>query len=106
MITFFRSHLELMALTESRDCKIKFLNNDHLYIENIDSGQKKRYLRSLESQKVKLPHIPKLIKEKWIHNKKSISKFLDNLEDNIEVKSSYDLILLERQNNRNIHDVA
>ena len=106
MIPFIRSISELMAITESRDCQKDFPKMNEIYISTVDSGQRKRYLRTIDETKVDLPHLPKIIRRKWINNKKSVSRFFNDLDYNNQIQSSYDLTLLERQNNRNQQDVA
>ena len=106
MIPFIRSLSELKAITKSRDCHINLSRNNERYNSTIDSGQRKRYIRSPEKKEVELPNLPKIIRHNWIQNKKSISKFIDELDYNNQVQSSYDLTLIERQNKRSQQDVA
>ena len=106
MITFIRSLSELMAITESRDTqKVLFQNNDR-HCSIMDSGQRKRYTRSMNKNEVKLPELHKTIRYKWIKNKEDIRKFIYELDYNNQIQSSYDLTLLERQNKRHQKDVA
>ena len=106
MIPFIRSLSELMAITNSRECH-KYV---YQYVESdsstVDSGQRKRYIKSLDKKKVDLPNLPKTIRRKWMQNKTSISRFIDDLDYNNQIQSSYDLTLIERQNKRNQQDVA
>ena len=106
MIPFIRSLSELMAITESRDNQKDITLNHEGYSSIMDSGQRKRYTRSLESKEVNLPDLPKTISHKWMQNKKNISRFIDELDYNNHIQSSYDLTLLERQNKSNQQDVA
>ena len=106
MIPFIRSLSELRAITESRDNQLDLTKNNNINISTVDSGQRKRYIRSLDNKEVNLPSLPKIIRHKWIQNKKSVSRFFDDLDYNNQIQSSYDLTLLERQNNRNQQDVA
>tara|TARA_Y100001968_G_C19286136_1_gene681780 strand:+ start:57 stop:377 length:321 start_codon:yes stop_codon:yes gene_type:complete len=106
MIPFIRSFSELMAITDSRDEKMNVSKNDKIHTSTVDSGQRKRYIRSLDNKDVKLPNLPKLLRHKWQNKKESVSKFIDNLDYNNQIQSSYDLTLLERQNDRNHQDVA
>ena len=106
MIPFIRSLSELMAITESRDTKNDLSQNNESYNSIMDSGQRKRYTRSLFKKDVDLPNLPKKIKHNWIINKKNLSRFVDELDYNNQIQSSYDLTLLERQNKRNDQDVA
>ena len=106
MIPYIRSLSELMAITESRDRHKDLINKNVINSSTVDSGQRKRYIRSLEKEKVNLPDLPKKIKHKWMQNKDSVSRFIDDLDYNNQIQSSYDLTLLERQNQRNNQDVA
>ena len=106
MIPFIRSLSELMAITESRDRQNHVSQYNESYSSTVDSGQRKRYLNSLNKKEVDLPNLPKKISHKWINNKASISRFIDDLHYNNQIQSSYDLTLMERQNNRNQQDVA
>ena len=106
MIPFIRSLSELMAITESRDIQKHISKYNDFYSSEVDSGQRKRYINSLNKKEVDLPDFPKIIRHKWIKNKISISKFIDDLDYNNQIQSSYDLTLIERQNKRNQQDVA
>ena len=106
MIPFIRSLSELIAITESRDIQKDKNQNNENYNSIMDSGQRKRYTRSLEKTGVYLPTLPKKIRRKWIQNKENISRFIDDLDYNNQIQSSYDLTLLERQNKKNQQDVA
>ncbi|WP_269625267.1 hypothetical protein [Prochlorococcus marinus] len=106
MIPFIRSLSELMLITESRDTrKQPSVNND---IPNLieDSGQRKRYIRSLNKNEIELPELPKKDTHKSIHKKDYFSRFINTLDYNNQIQSSYDLTLLEIQNKRNQQDVA
>ena len=106
MIPFIRSLAELMAITESRKTQNDLSQNNASYSSIMDSGQRKRYTRSLVKKDVDLPNLPKKIRHNWIINKKNLSRFVDELDYNNQIQSSYDLTLLERQNKRNTQDVA
>ena len=106
MIPFIRSLSELMAITESRETKNDLSQNNESYNSIMDSGQRKRYTRSLEKQDIDLPSLPKNIRRNWINRKEKLSRFVDELDYNNQIQSSYDLTLLERQNKRNAQDVA
>ena len=106
MIPLIRSLSELMAITESRDNHKHILECNESYSSKIDSDQKERYIKSLKKKQVKLPDLPKTIRQKWIQNRKSISRFIDDLDYNNQIQSSYDLTLIERQNKKTQQDVA
>ena len=106
MIPFIRSLSELMAITESRDSKKDVSQYNERYSSTVDSGQRKRYIKSLNKKRVDLPDLPKTIRSKWMQNKTSLSRFFDDLDYNNQIQSSYDLTLIERQNKRTQQDVA
>tara|TARA_Y100001968_G_scaffold257861_1_gene244717 strand:- start:2251 stop:2571 length:321 start_codon:yes stop_codon:yes gene_type:complete len=106
MIPFIRSHLELMAITESRDCKSNFSEKHKINSPIVHSSQNKRHVSAIKRKKVELPDLPKIFRQNWVNNKKYISKFLDELEYNDQIQSSYDLTLQERQNNIGQEEVA
>ena len=101
MIPFIRSITELMAITESREIK----KDDH-DVHLFDSKRRKRYVRPLNNKEINLPDIPKTIKRKWINNKKSISKFIKDLDYNNQIQPSYELTLIDRQYQNHEKDVA
>ena len=106
MIPFIRSIEELMAITESRAAKNDLSQNNESYNSIMDSGQRKRYIRSLDKKDIDLPNLPKTIRNNWIKKKESLSRFVDELDYNNQIQSSYDLTLLKTQNIRNDQDVA
>ena len=106
MIPYIRSLSELMAITESKDYNKNLSNYTERNSLAIDSGQRKRYIRLLEEQGVSLPNLPKNIRHKWIRNKELVSRFINDLDYNNQIQSSYDLTLLERQNKRTEQDAA
>ena len=106
MIPFIRSLSELMAITESRETQNDLFQNNESYNSIMDSGQRKRYTRSIEKNDIDLPSLPKKLKRNWITRKEKLSRFVDELDYNNQIQSSYDLTLLERQNKRNTQDVA
>ena len=106
MIPFIRSHLELMAITGSRECKEELSGNNEIYNSTVDSAQRKRYIRSLEKHKVDLPSLPKTIRRKWVKDKDALSKLINDLSYNNQIESSYDLYLIAKQDKSNKKDVA
>ena len=106
MIPFIRSLSELMAITDSRECQKHVSQYNESYSSKVDSGQRKGYIKSLEKKEVDLPNLPKIIRRKWIQNKTSISRFIDDLDYNNQIQSSYDLTLIQRQNKRTQEDIA
>ena len=106
MIPFIRSLSELMAITESRETEHYISQNNESYNSIMDSGQRKRYTRSLDKKEIELPELSKTKRYSWIQKKEKISKFINELDYNNQIQSSYDLTLLGRQNRRNDQDVA
>ena len=102
MIPFIRSHSELMAITRT---KTKDNAND-INSSTIDSGQRKRYIRSLGEKIIELPDLPKTSRHKWIRSKEAVSKFFETLDYNNQIQSSYDLTLLARQSKNDLKDAA
>ncbi len=106
MIPYIRSFPELMAITESRENEKTVSQYDKSYSSRVDSGQRKQFLEFINKKEVGLPDLPKKLRRKWIHNKESISRFIDDLDYNNQIQSSYDLSLIERQNKKTQQDVA
>ena len=106
MIPCIRCLSELMAITESRDKREIVAENNATASSIMDTGQRKRKIKSAEKNEVILPNLPKLTRRKWIDNKESISQFFDDLDYNNQIQSTYDITLLATQENRNQQDVA
>ena len=70
MIPFIRSLSELMMITGSRDRQKLVSQYNESYSSTEDSGQRKRYIRSLNQKEVDLPDLPKTIRYKLMQNKK------------------------------------
>ena len=106
MIPSIRSLSELMALTESRCRKTNLSESNEFHFSTVDSGQRKKDIRSQDKKPIVLPDLPKKIYNKLKNNKKFISRFIDDLDYNNQIQSSYDLTLLARQSKINQKDVA
>ena len=106
MIPFIRSLSELMAIGEARASQKYLSKRNEIDSSTVDSGQRKRYIRSLDKKEVELPNVPKKIRRKWMQKKGFLSRCLDDLDYNNQIQSSYDLTLLERQNKSSHQDVA
>ncbi len=106
MIPFIRSFSELMAITESRDKQKHLQKNKEIDSSTVDSRQRKKYIRLINRKEVDLPNLPKKIRRKWLQNKDSVSRFINDLEYINKIPSTYDLTLLERQNVKNHQNVA
>ena len=106
MIPFFRSIHELMIITQPKVLSNPMQEKTISEVSEEDSAQAKRYIRSLKEKKVILPSLPKLKYNKWIKRKEIVSKFFEKLDYNNQIQSSYDLTLLENQNNYDHYDAA
>ena len=106
MIPFIRSHSELMIITKSRDKSYKSSQKNQFNSLTEDSGQRKRYIRSKNEQKIELPNVPKVTKRKWIKSKDAVLKFINELDYNNQIQSTHELTLLATQINRKDQDAA
>ena len=106
MIPFIRSVTELMVITQPRDQINKESETSDLHGGGEYNGQMKRYISSKHERKIDLPDLPKIKRQKWIKGKEFVTKILEELDYNNEIKSSYELTLLERQHNYDQNDVA
>ena len=106
MIPFIRSLPELRALTEYRERTGYVNRKNKIYSSSLDSAQRKRYIKSVETKEIELPNLPNILRRKWIDKKDLVSRFIDTLDYNNQIQSSYDLTLLERQNNRDQQGAA
>ena len=106
MTSFIKSLSALMAIIDSIYSQKHISQYNKRNSSTVDSGHKKRYIKSLNKKKIDLPDLPKTIRRKWMQNKTSISRFIDELDYNNQIQSSYDLTLIERQNKRTQQDVA
>lgn len=106
MIPFIRSYSELMAITKSRDSQNNIYEMRQIDSWPEDSGQRKRYIKSIGITKVELPSLPKTFRHKWLNKKKKLSMFLKELDYNNQIQSSYDLTLQGIQSNNNYKDAA
>tara|TARA_B100000579_G_C22539692_1_gene714606 strand:- start:31 stop:354 length:324 start_codon:yes stop_codon:yes gene_type:complete len=107
MIPFIKSLFsEPKEITESRYSQKHVSQYNDSYSLTVDSGQRKRCIKSVDKKEVDLPNLPKTIQRKWMQNKTSISRFIDSLDYNNQIQSSYELTLIERQNKRTEQDVA
>ena len=106
MIPIIRSLAELIALTESKVSHESKIKMDNLKNSIIDSGQRKRYIKSIKFNQLDLPNISKQKRRVWRYNKESLSKFLDDLDYNNHTQPSYDITLQERQSNNPQQEAA
>ena len=106
MIPFIRSLEELKVITESRiyENNKSYITEHNNYCE--DSGQRKRYMRFKEEKEINLPALPKITRRRWIKSTKAVYKFLNDLDYNNQIQSSYDLTLIARQSKIDEMDAA
>lgn len=105
MIPFFRSHNELMVITQPRigfstshkENTCKAYSEIHTHKEN-DKSQKNKI--------IKLPSLPKLKRERWKKNKEKVLNFFNDLDYNNQIQSTYELTLMQRQNHYKHDDAA
>ena len=106
MIPFFRSLNELMVITQPgyQESKVS-KQGDDIDIQK-DKNKKSRLDCTRDIKIIQLPDIPKTTRRKWIKSKKALSRLLDELDYNNQTPSTYELTLIERQNNIERQDVA
>ena len=105
MIPYIRGLHELMAITKSRDSQ-KFFRRNETDNWPDDSGQHKRYIKSLRETKIELPDLPKSVRHKWLNKKEKLYSFIEELDYSIQIQPSYELTMQEKQNNYIYKDVA
>ena len=106
MIPFMRSLSELMIITQSRE-RIRQKNERRgRNIPTNHTTQRKREINYTGKTTLGLPEVPSLKRRKWNKSKKAILRFFDELDYNNQIQSSYDLTLLDRQNDYDQHDAA
>ena len=106
MIPFIRSIAELMVITQSKDQINKNAEENDLIRSEEDICQNDRYMRSKDKEMIDLPNLPKIKRRRWTKSKELAKSFFDELDYKYEIPSSYDLTLLQRENDFNQHDVA
>ena len=55
---------------------------DEVHYSTVDSGQRKRYIRSVNKKEIILPDVHKAKRRRWIKCKEYMSRFFDNLDYN------------------------
>ena len=106
MIPFMRSHSELMIITQSSE---KFSKLNEREEENSSFSKSNNSTKQVTCKGkivLGLPDVPDIKRKKWAKRKKAISRFLDELDYNNQIQSSYDLTLQERQNDYSQHNAA
>ena len=106
MIPFIRSHKELMVITQPKNQDKESQDKKEYQLYTEDSGQRKRYIRSKHEKEIDLPNIPKNIRRKSTKRKEDISKIFDKFEYNNNIKSTYELKLIQRQKKNDMNNAA
>ena len=107
MIPFIRSITELMVITKpQKEINVRFNTETRNNLIKKDTYHTKRDRASKDKELVKLPSLPRIPRYKWIKSKEAVSRFLDTLDYNNQIQSTYDLTLLERQKNHEDYDAA
>ena len=106
MIQVIRCHPELMAITKSRDTTNKdAVKKDFNSIKEVKDKQP-QFKRVKNKREVSLITLPKRSRIKWKRSKDIMSKIIDTLDYNNQIQSSYDLIVLDRQQKHEHRDAA
>ena len=106
MITIIRSITELMVITTSRDHlkQNKFEKDIKDVLPNNNIGKNNRIAKT--KKLIKLPNLHKIERRRWTKRKEAFSRFLDELDYNNQIQSTYDITLIDSQKKYDHHDVA
>ena len=106
MIPLIRSIAELMVITQPRDEFTKIYVTK--VVKSVLEGSDKRenHINSKNKKIIELPDLQNAKRKKWIKRKEAVSRFFDELDYNNQIQPSYDLTLLETQNNYDQNNVA
>ena len=106
MIPLMRSLYELKVITQSRDEKKERKERENVHSLSTKTNENKRQVNKKGKETPRLPEIPNTQRRKWARSKKAILRFLDELDYNNQIQSSYDLTLIDRQNDYDRHKSA
>ena len=106
MIVSIKSFSELMLTSKSRAKSKSKCGNPDLHESKRNNLHSTEYVKAKDTKLIKLPNLPKFKRRKWIKGKEALSRFIDELDYNNQIQSSYDLTLLERQRNHDQNNVA
>ena len=106
MIPLMRSLYELKVITQSRDELRKRKERKEVYSLSAKTITTKRQVNNKGKKAPRLPEIPNTQRRKWARSKKAILRFLDELDYNNQIQSSYDLTLIDTQNDYDRHNAA
>ena len=106
MMTIIRSITELMVITTSREhLKQNEFEQDIKDILAINDKSKNNRIPK-NNNLIKLPNLPKTERKRWTKRKEALYKFLDELDYNNQIQSTYDITLIDSQKRYDHHDVA
>ena len=106
MIAIIRSITELMLITKSREHLKKDQFEENLKDIKPSNYQEHNNLIPKTNKLIKLPNLPKIERRRWTKRKEALSRFLDELDYNNQIQSTYDLTLIDSQKKYDNHDVA
>ena len=106
MITIIRSITELMVITASREPHKKNKVGQNIKDIRQNNNKDKNDLIQKKKKSIKLPNLPKIERKRWNKRKEALSRFLDDLDYNNQIQSTYDLTLIDSQKKYDDHDVA
>ena len=106
MITIIRSITELMVITRSREHLKQNKVEQNIKDIKPSINDEKNNLIPKTNKLIKLPNLPKIEKRRWTKRKQALSRFLDELDYNNQIQSTYDLTLIDSQKKYDHHDVA
>ena len=106
MITIIRSITELMVITTSREHhKQDEFEQDIKDIKPDNNNENNNHIPNT-NKLIKLPKLTKIERRRWSKRKEALSRFLDELDYNNQIQSTYDLTLIDSQKKYDHHDVA
>tara|TARA_B100000700_G_scaffold279334_1_gene328182 strand:- start:217 stop:537 length:321 start_codon:yes stop_codon:yes gene_type:complete len=106
MMTIIRSITELMVITTTREhLKQNEFEKDIKDTLQVNNRSKKNQIPK-NNKSIKLPSLPKTERRRWTKRKEALSKFLDELDYNNQIQSTYDLTLIDSQKKYDHHDAA
>lgn len=106
MMTIIRSITELMVITTTRE-HLKQKEFEQVIKDPLPINNKSKKNRNSKNNKlIKLPSLPKTERRRWTKRKEALSKFLDELDYNNQIQSTYDLTLIDSQKKYDHHDAA
>ena len=106
MIAIIRSINELMAITTSRENLKRDESRQNIKDIKPDNNKENNNHIPNPNKLIKLPNLPKTERRRWTKRKEALSRFLDELDYNNQIQSTYDLTLIDSQKKYDHHDAA